>query len=402
MTSYKEPEITRSEARRFLNTLLDGVPPHSRLTSWLTVGQERLLRILHDDLKAVANGESRCLLLLGNPGTGKSQLLITLDYLAMSKGFVSAYFSQDVQSRLGFNRPDQIYQRIIETMRLPENPIGNEDALQTVLDKWVDRSLPSLRSTNRSMAIIYKLCEVGLLPSGVEKVHRRTGLALVGYIMATEQQNQDARMQFLNVLKGPGITNTQLIQTAKTINLNRRGFMGYTPNAYDTDYYFRQLGTIIFILRSVGYGGMTVLFDEVTAIVDLASRSREKAYKVLDSLFVNENDSQGLYTVFAYMPPFMTQLRADRQLIGQEHLQRWNYLFDQRMAELAPLDRTHMMELLQRLSYLHGIAREWPASDFVEEPSQALIKGHIEHGFPTRDLVRNALNIFDLLREKLH
>ena len=402
MASYNGPDVTRSEARRFLNTLLDGVPPLSHLTSWLTVGQERLLRIFHEDLKAVADGESRCLLLLGNPGTGKSQLLITLDYLAMSKGLVSAYFSQDVQSKLGFNRPDQIYQRIMETMRLPDNRAGTEDALQTVLDKWVNLSLPSLRSTNRSMAIIYKLSQVGLLPSRVEQVHRRTGLALVGYIMATEQQNQDARMQFLNVLKGPGITNTRLIETGKTINLHRRGFMGYTPSAYDTDYYFGQLGTLTFILRSIGYKGMTVLFDEVTAIVDLASRSREKAYKVLDSLFVNEQDSQGLYTVFAYMPPFITQLRADRQLVGQEHLQRWGYLFDRRMTELAPLVRTDMEELLRRLLYLHGIAREWPASDFIGQPAQALVTRHQENDLPTRDLVRGALDLFDRLHETQH
>lgn len=49
-------------------------------------------------------------------------LIPLLEYLAVERGFVTAYFSQDIQSRLAFNRPDLVYRRIIETMRLPQDP----------------------------------------------------------------------------------------------------------------------------------------------------------------------------------------------------------------------------------------------------------------------------------------
>ncbi|MDE2778192.1 MAG: DUF2791 family P-loop domain-containing protein [Chloroflexota bacterium] len=399
MKAFSKLEVTRSQARLFLKALLDGVPPHSLLTSWLTVGQEQLMTTFDDDLKSVADGGFRSLFLLGNPGSGKSQLLITLEHLAMQQGFVSAYFSQDVPGRLAFNRPDQIYRRIMETMRLPGNPKGNVDVLQDVLDEWTNRSLPRLRHTNRSMAIMYQLSEAGLLPGSVEQIHRRTSLALVGYIVATERQDEDARMQFLSALKGPGLTNSRLIEIAKDIELRIPRYVGYTPSQYDADYYFSQLRTLIFIFKSLGYKGMAVLFDEVTAIIDLGSRSREKAYKVLDSLLVDSYRFRGLYTVFAYMPPFMTQLRADRGIMGHEHLERWRHLVDDRMIELSPLSRADQEELLRRLSYLHGVAYDWPATEVVGPRAGSLARAYQESGLPTREFVRMAIDSLDLLYE---
>jgi hypothetical protein len=395
LEATKAPEVTPAAARRFLKALSDGVPPHSALTGWLTVGQENILSAFRGDLSAVAGGDSRSLLLLGNPGAGKSQLLITLQYLAIRQGFVTAYFSQDVQSRLAFNRPDQVYRRIIETMRLPEDPNGIEDPLRKIMDEWVDRALPKLQGTNRSMAIAFKLAEIGFLPAKLEGVHHRTSTALVGYVMATEQQSEDARVQFLSVLRGPGLTNSRLLEVGKSVNLERRGFIGYTPNVYDAGYYFGQLGTLIFIMRFLGYKGMATLFDEVTAIVDLGARSREKAYKVLDSLFFNDYGYKGVYAVFAYMPALINQLRDDRLQMGKDYVERWSTLWDQRMHELEPLGQAEITELLRRLSYLHGVARQWAAWSMVSADALALIKTYRGNGMGTRELVKKGLDLLD-------
>jgi hypothetical protein len=389
------PEATPAAARRFLTALTDGVPPHSHLTRWLTVGQEAIVATFDSDLAAVAGGDFRSLLLLGNPGAGKSQLLVTLEYLAIDRGFATAYFSQDVQSRLAFNRPDQVYRRIVETMRLPADTSIDVDPLRRVMDMWVDRSLPNLRATNRSMAIAFRLGQVGLLPEDVRTIHPRTRVALVGYIMAAEQQNEDARLQFLSVLRGPSLSSGDLLEVAGRINLKRKAFIGYTPTPYDAKYYFGQLRTLIFILRVLGYKGMVTLFDEVTAIMDLGARSREKAYKVLDSLFFNDYAYEGLYTVFAYMPPFVNQLRADSGRTDEDYMERWSGIWDERMRELEPLGETDMHELLRRLANLHGVARSWPAWSSVEAAASSLVKACRRNGGTTRDLVRSGLELFD-------
>lgn len=389
------PDVTPSAARQFLKALADGVPPQSRLTRWLTVGQEELLTEFDEDLAAVAAGDFRSLMLLGNPGAGKSQLLITLQHLAAERGFVTAYFSQDVQSQLAFNRPDQVYRRIIETMRLPDDPQGSTDPLRRVIDAWVDRALPQLRGTARSMAIVYKLSQAGLLPADPQVMDLRTRIALVGYLMTSEQQNEDARVQLLNVLRGNGLTNTQVLHVAWSIKLVPPGRIGWTPSPYDAGHYFGLLRTLIFIMRAVGYSGMTALFDEVTAIMDLRARSREKAYKVLDSLFFNVYGYEGLYSVFAFMPPFIKQLQADRWRTSEDYAKRWSDLWGERMREIKALDDREIYELLRRLAHLHGVARSWPAWPSVAAEIGGLATGFRRNGASTRDLVKTALKHFD-------
>ena len=388
--------ISPIRARRFLKTLSDGIPPRDTLTSWLTVGQEELLSQFEEDLKAITDGQFRSLLILGNTGAGKSQLLITLQYSAMSKGFVTAYFSQDLQSKLAFNRPDQIYRRIIETMRFPEATNNAFNSLRQLLDAWVDKSLPKLRWTRRSMAIAHRLSEVGLLPEDVLNIHPRTRVALVGYIMASERQDEDAKLQFLNVLSGASISSSELMRIARSIELERRGFIGYTPNVYDTNYYFGQLRSIIFILRSVGYQGLVVLFDEVTAVIDLALiRSRGKAYKVLDSLFFNDHAYHNFYSVFAYMPAFINQLRMDQARLGEGFLKKWEIIFRERTKEIIPLNTEHMRQLFERIIQLYCVCYSGAVGKNTVDEGYKLVARCQQDGLTTRDFVRMTLNMLN-------
>ncbi len=389
------PSVSTLEARRFLKTLGDGVPPRDKLTVWLTVGEEPILREFSNDLERTTNGEFRTLLVLGNPGAGKSHLLTAFQYLAAERGFVTAYFSQDLDSRLAFNRPDQIYRRIMETMRLPANSGADTDSLRVILDRWVDLLLPRLGNCRRSMQIAYRLGELGLLPNEVEKIHPRTRVALVGYVMACEQQNEEAKRDLLGVLRGPGLESRELIRLIESVNLTRKGFIGYTPSPYDAAYYFGQLCVLVFIMRSVGFKGMLTLFDEVTAIVDLGSRSREKAYKVLDSLFLNNYQYRGLYTVFAYMPPFITQLRSDASTGDSNYINRWRPVLEGRVREILPLSQTQQIELIRRIAQLHGKAHDWQAEELLGGDIEKLVKDGARASLSTRDLVRMSVEFLE-------
>lgn len=390
-----DPNLSPIEARGLVKVLADGVPPHHPLTRWLTVGQQDLLRQFDDDLSAVTDGGFRSLPIMGSPGAGKSHLLTTLQLIAEEKGLATAYFSQDLQSRLAFNRPDLIYSAVMDQMRLPGGLGAEADATSSVLGQWADRALPALTGTPRSMAISYKLSEIGLLPTETRSIHPRTRVALVGYLMAIEQQNLDAARQMAGVLSGPGLASGDLIRVAKGVGLNRKAFIGYTPSAYDADYYFGQLKTVVFILRVVGYKGLVTLFDEITAIVDLGSRSREKAYKVLDSLFLNKYGYEGLYCVFAYMPAFFTQLRSDRSDIAKDFVDLWQSMWDERLREIVPLTDTELRELFGRLARLHGVARKWNAEDAVRGEVPRLISECRKDGNVNRTFVRKCLAVLD-------
>jgi len=389
------PPADPVQARRFLKVLADGVPPKDELIDWLTVGEEHLLRRFSDDLSAVAQGDSRNLLVLGNPGAGKSHLLTILEFRAAHAGFVTTYFSQDIQSRVAFNRPDQIYSRITETMQLRGSLSGTYGGIQEIMRRWADQALPKLRGVNRSMQIAFALSEQNLLPTDTLSIHPRTRVALVGYLMAVEQQNEAAENQFLSVLRGPGLESGKLMQSAQSIRLERKAFIGYTPSVYDSAYYFGQLSVLVFIIRAIGLKGLVTLFDEITAIVDLRARSREKAYKVLDSFF--DNAHAGLYSVFAYMPPFLTQLQSDARNGGSKFAERWHKL-SEGAVELSLLTCAQLMELFRRIQVLYGIAYEWNGGDSMNAEATRLANGCEKRNVPVRDFVRRALLLLEQRR----
>lgn len=385
--------VTPALARGSLRAIADGVPPHNQITRWLTVGQGAILARLETDIEKVAAGGFESLLLLGNPGAGKSHLLTSLLYETTEAGFVTAFFSHDAQSRISFNRPDQIYRRIIETMRLPDADLVGVGALESLLNRWVDTVIPTLTGSNRSIGIAFKLGEANVLPAA-QTIHPRTRAAIVGYLMAVEQSRDAERAVFLDVLGGPGTSSTDLVRAATRVGLDLR-WIGYTPTPYDTKYYFGKLGLLITILRTIGYKGMVILFDEVTAIVELRSRSRDVAYRVMDSLLFNDFNYSGLYTVFAYLPAFVNQLRADRHIRGADLLRRWNALWDKRMEEVEPLNDLALVELGHRLALLHSRARSWRAWDNVEGETRRWARQCSDEQKSTREFVRGLLDRMD-------
>jgi hypothetical protein len=391
--------LTPPVAEEFLQTLADGVPPHNELTRWLTVGQEGILSEFHSNLETVAGGGFETLLLLGDPGAGKSHILATLEQLAFDNQFATSFFSQDPQSRIGFNRPAQLYKKLVESLRLPERRTENADPLRLVLDKWADRAAPVLVSTNPSMAMAYKLSELGLIPPA-KGISARTRLSLLGYLLATQNSNQEAQITFLNVMRGPGVTNSVLMQTIGSLDFFYPYGVGYTPSDYDEKYYFGQLRTLIFILRVLGYRGLVALFDEVTAIVGLYSRSREKAYRVLNSLFFNEWEYEGFYTVFAYLPAFINQLRADRYLSGGDLMEKWSPIWEKSMRQVASLNSHQMFELAKRLAMIHSISWEWDAWPSVANVARTWIRDCEWQGFSLRDFVRGLIQRFDQYRDE--
>jgi len=398
-TSSALQNLTAAEAEDFLQLLADGVPPHNEVTRWLTVGQEEIINGFGSRLEEVAGGGFETLLLLGDPGAGKSHLLATLEQLALEHGFATSFFSQDPQSRVAFNRPDQIYKKLIESLRLPETGEDSIDPLQEVLDKWAIMATPALQSTGRNMALAYKLAEMGLIPNAKE-VSVRTRIALIGYLLASQHDEDEGRTTFLNVLRGPGVSNTELIVTANSLDFSYPYSLGYTPSIYDVEYYFGQIRTLVFIIRSVGCEGLVTLFDEVTAVVNLNnSRSREKAYRVLNSLFFNEWHYEGLYTVFAYLPAFINQLREDRYLSSGDLVQKWSSLWQENMKQVAALDSHDMLELAERLAEIHNIAWKWEAWPESANTARAWIRDCEWAGYSPRDFVRGLLQRLDQLRD---
>ena|SRR3989442_3379275 len=383
-------QVDRRQVRRFLKAIADGVPTDG-LTSWVTVGEQRIRDALAKHLARVRAGEFLVRFMLGNPGSGKSHLLRLLASDAVDTNFATSHCTHDLQSRAAFNRPDQIYVRILNSLSIPGNV---SDPLNEVLSRWGELALKSLPPFRR-MGNLWQLAQLGLLPDA-SSIPPRTRVALLGYMMASERGEDDERELFVNAFRGDRVENRVLASELTRLGVAPK-FIGYTPNNYDVGFYFRQLATLAHLIKSIGLSGMVVLVDEAAAITDLRSNSRRKAYKVVDEIIQNTPGFTSFYMVIAYLPALFTQLVQDCSEFDLPYLDRWQSVLGPELLEVEPLSSSDKYELFGKLAKLHSVAYGWQASSKSAYLTVELVRESEKTSWSTRDFVRRSLVVLDKL-----
>ena len=389
------PLVEPSEARAIVRALRAGSAPDSPLTRWLTVGDAVILDEFELDLTQAAGGGFRSTLLVGDAGAGKSHLLTTMRYAAMQQDFITSLFANDPAAKLLFNRPDQIYQSIIERMRLPADPEGREDAFRLVLATWTEEALSRLRGVPRSTSMLRRLAAAGLTPA-FDKIPRRTRFTLAAYIMASEQRDAEVRDAFEEALRGRGMPNRELIQLAQRLRLDPE-WIGYTPPSGDAGYYFGLLRVVCCMARAVGHAGLVLLFDEAIATSELPTRSRRKAFTVLGSLLFHEHHLSGAYVAAAFLPEYGLKLdQEDRYTLPPDLWRGWLAYRRERVRELERPTACELTQLRRRIAALHGIAFGWDAIGTVGAQAEPCDRRRPSE--PVRALVRRWVAALDAQR----
>jgi len=384
---------SRAEARRAIKALRDGVPPELSVSRALTVGQDRLLGDMESELNSAVRGGFGVRIIVGNPGAGKSHLLKHIRSLAIARNCLISYSSQDLSSGITLNRPDLVYKEIVKRLGSSdaEEPV---ELLGDVLSRWSAKALPVIRYKKPTTGLIYPLAEQGLVPP-VEQVPRRTRLALVGYVLSRQAAKPDEARIMIGVFQGMKLENREVIAAAMRGGLEK-AYSGFTPSNYDDAYWFGQLASFCHIARTGGFGGLVVLLDELESLVDLVrSDSRNKAYRVLQSLFFNKYKSAGMLMVFAFTPAFLTGLEEDVAAGGNEFSEKWRELLQTRSVEIPPLRNVDVISLIGRLASLHGSAFGWDPASAIVSRQAALVDRWRRTGKSVRDLVKAAIHLLD-------
>ena len=385
-------QLDRRQVRRFLKAIADGVPADG-LTSWITVGEQKIRSAFGKDLARVTAGESLVRFMLGNPGSGKSHLLRLLATDAADANFATSHCTHDLQSRAAFNRPDQIYVRILTSLSIPGSV---SDSLNDVLSRWGELALKSLPPFRR-MGNLWQLAELGLLPDA-KSIPPRTKVALLGYMVASERGDDQAKELFVNVFRGDRVENRVLATQLTRLGVEPK-FIGYTPSVYDTGFYFGQLATLAHLIKTIGLSGIVVLVDEAAAITDLRSNSRRKAYKVVEEIIQNTHGFRAFYMVISYLPALFTQLVRDCDEFSLPYLARWKSVLGPDLMEVQPLSSTDKYELFGKLAKLHSLAYGWQASGKSAYLTVKLVGESEKKNWSTRDFVRSSLGLLDKLEE---
>jgi hypothetical protein len=244
---------------------------------------------------------------------------------------------------------------------------------------------------------LYELVKAGLLPEPISKVPRRTGLALIGYLLSVERQDTDAREVMVNAFRGVKLENRKLIEVASRNGLQHAWGVGWTPSDYDASYWFGQLATLAHMARVSGKTGTVLLLDELESLIDLPrSNSRRKAYEGLHALLFNDFGAPALLTVLAFTPAFVTGLRKDADGLGAMYHKEWASFWQDQTEEIPALKKAEAIELIQRIAALHGVAYR---RSTVTENSEigAIVSAWSRTGGSVGDLVRRGVTTLDTM-----
>ena len=304
--------LTPVQARQIVDALATGSPPPQGLIGNLTVGQTSIIQTFQDDLAVVKSGAYRSIVLLGDPGTGKSHLLGVLRNLALYNDFGVSQFTQDLATACTFNRPDRIYAATLEYLTLPLSFGARGNAVIAILERWSDLVLSNISGPIKSLKYLGLACEANLIGVPFLEIPARTRLCLLGVLLARQKSDHNLFSFFTQGLMTCSLENRSLVSEIKAHGVKfYKFFLGYTPSQYDNAFYLSQMRTFVQIMRQVGLAGLTILCDEATAVSDLGATSRRKAYTVISSILENVGQVSGCYYVMAFMPAFAIQLKRD-------------------------------------------------------------------------------------------
>ena len=311
-------QISPAVARDIIAVLDRGVAPSDGLIGFLhaTCDQQVLHRV-KEFVEDEAPGKPPAMFVLGEPGAGKTYSLTILRDALLRQGFVTSLLTLDIATRCLPNRPDLLTQHILARMTLPDDLAVAGDPLSRLIDAWATLALEISADPIRDMAFLGNISDRGLLPPNFSSLDPRTRLALLLYLVGRRQADTELMRLSVEAVRDRMVENRMLMKAATDNGLIFRQFrVTFTPGPYDLNHFLGKLRILTWLSQCVGWRGIVVLVDEISAISDLRhTPSRRKAFQNLNAV-CGLDDVRGLSFVLASIPAFAQTLHRE----GRAHV----------------------------------------------------------------------------------
>ena len=257
--------VPKRIAAVIINSLKGGVVPRIGLP-YVTVGREREIQALLQDLELVADGSASFRFLVGRYGAGKSFLLQTIRTHAMGNDFVVADADLSPERRLqgGQGQGLATYRELVRNLSTKTRPEGG--ALALVLDRWV----AALREQpDAETALAAQLAPIQELVCGFDFTQ-----VLRLYYRASLEGDDETRAGVVKWLRGEFRTKTVA-----------RGELGVNACITD-DTWYEYLKLFAQFLVGAGYQGLIVLIDELVNLYKIPNAtSRQYNYEKILTMY---------------------------------------------------------------------------------------------------------------------
>lgn len=372
-------------ARFIVEHLADGIVPDHGL-EYFTVGRERWLESLRDDLDSIRKGRPRLRIVNGKYGDGKTHMMRLLSLAAMKDGMAVSYVTIEKETPL--SRWDRVYAAVVRNMSTAGCP--GRPGVASLLDP--DAPDPAISATYASKAQSVR---------SVRGINRDFATAV--YRLCTKQTTSIDAEQELLVLKGW----LEGLPLSKTV---LRG-LGIST-AIDRANGKVMLGSLVQVLQHFGYLGVVILVDEVEGLMDQSEGVREQSYDTL-RLLIDKDIPAGLLVVLSTTPAMFTDEERGFQGYGalwdrvrpSGPVDQVNYRGTVVDLFRTPMKATEYRLLGERIREVHARARAWiPGSrvtdGYLESISRLAAGDRLALGHsPTRVFVKLVTNELEIAEQ---
>lgn len=291
--------------RRAIRSLKVGVVPPTHVLA-LTVGAGPLRTFIDQEVRAQAAGKKRPLIVLGEWGSGKSNLLCYLREYCIKNNHPVSYINLNGRSS-ALNHPQRFYHRVASDMRLPDgHGRGIPALLQLLMNeknrqssaKWISKNLRNNSELARALYLLF---------------------------------NGD--LSKLQVLMGNDIAwGSYPYQRAKAM---------------------RRLSDLGGLVKAIGMKGLMVQFDELETMNQLwNSVSRKGAYRVLNEICHLDD----VWPIFAATETVNSMIASDANSMMTKDKTVTSFFqtyFDLPVVTPPVVDQVLAAELLDRIERLY-------------------------------------------------
>lgn len=335
-------------------------------TELIAVGIDKELQEIETQLDKVKIGSSDFKFIIGDYGSGKTFFASSVRKLSYDKNFIVS--SVVVSSETPLNKFEEVYKKIIENMRTPENK--KVPALPIIIEEWLLKMEEIICDVNDIDPIddeevfleeMEKRIEIELTELG--KVSSNFGNALRTYYKAKIVGDNVTSQAVLGWLKGEKVSLSLKKTMNVAINLEKSNAILF-------------LKAINMLLKSAGYSGLVIILDELETVRNYIKKSsRDEAYENL-RYFVDGVDGNGFENCFFLYSGTTELMETERgfksleplyQRIRVEKEDKFRNL-RQPVIYLKEFNNSKLFEVSEKVRDLHGKAHGWnPINKVTDE-----------------------------------
>lgn len=342
-------DLARFAAMQAIEALRSGVP--SRFSTRLLPDlRKEITSLIEDDLKDFAAGKTLTgRMVWGQYGQGKTHVLTAVEHMALDMGFAVSLVS--LSREVSCHNLGAFYSRAAQRLRTPDSSVYG------IYNRLAGKKFSDLHNTP-------------ILEKG-RYVHPMPVLVLEEFFHAGEEE----RELLYSDLMGLKIKLSEI----KNIYRKNHREQGLPFPRWEENFKLKQHMTAYFglmadLVRFCGYKGWVILIDEVELMGRLGRKTRLEAYKNLYWLLNLQGEHDyPIYVVAAAASRLQSDLwygdkNSDRENMpklaaeawGAEWGEKMGYFFEWAVSchnpTVEPVKEERLLELLQKLIYLHGIA----------------------------------------------